>query len=299
MKLAIFHAEDIPTLHLLKNAARKVGFNPQVFHFRDMRLFLDGNNFDIKVGNQSIKKFSLIFVRGFWNYQDEVSLLAKFCKRMKIPLLDTGIQNEHTISKNDDLLILQEKGLPIIKTIFLENKQDANTLLKELKFPIVAKECKGKRGFDVHLLINKKQLTEFLTLMIPEEKTSDTKTYQFQEFIPADFDVRVLVLGKKVLGAIERRSADPHDFRHNISLGGHAKSFDSSNEMNNMAIRAAQALKYEFAGVDFIQNKQTGKWYLLEINRSPGFEGFMKATGINVPLEVMKFFLQIARKHIQ
>lgn len=291
--------EEIPTLFMLEKAARKAGFSPYLFHLRDMRFFVDEKGFDIKVGNISLKDFSLIFVRGFWNYQNEVSLLGKFCDMHRIPIFDTAVRTNPIISKNDDLLLLGRRGFRLIKTIFLENHDGHELLMKHFRFPIVSKEVRGKRGFDVYLLKNKKQLQEFLRANIPAGKTLATKTYQFQEFIPADFDVRVLVLGNKVLGAIERRSADPNDFRHNVSLGGSARQIPVTPEMGRLALKAAKILKFEFAGVDFITHKKTGKMYLLEVNRSPGFEGFMKATGIDVSMELMNFFLRFARKNLK
>lgn len=300
MKIAIFHMENIPTLFLLRDAAKKAGFEPFVFHLRDIRFFVDDNGYDIKVGDISLKDFSVIFVRGFWNYQNEVAMLAEFCKLYKIPMLDSALLENQTISKTLDMQIFSKYKFPLIKTVCLESKQGSpELLLKEFSFPIVAKENRGKRGNDVHLLKDKNELENFLNKIFPEEKTLDTKTYQFQEFVPADFDIRVLVLGRSVLGAIERRSADPNEFRHNVSLGGHAKQIDISKEMADMAIAIAAALKYEFAGVDFITDKFTSKTYLLEVNRSPGFEGFMTATGIDVPYEVMKFFLRFAENAIK
>lgn len=299
MKLAIFYMEEIPTLFLLRDAARKVGFSPSLFHLRDLRFFAGNGAADLRVGKTSLKEFDLIFVRGFWNYQNEVSLLAAFCRLNKIPLLDTTLLNNPIISKNNDLLRFHEAGLPVPKTLFLENRDSLALLNSEFSFPIVAKEIRGKRGFDVHLLANKKQLQEFLQRMILPERTFETNAYQFQEYIPADFDVRVLVLGKRILGAIERRSADPRDFRHNISLGGSARIFPLTKKIEKLACAAAVCLDYQFAGVDFIFHKKTGKLYLLEVNRSPGFEGFMQATKIDVPLELMRFFLHFARKKIQ
>lgn len=296
MRIAIFHMEEIPTLFLLQRAAKKVGFTPHLFHLRDMRFFLDENGCDVKVGDVSLKDFSLIFVRGFWQYQTELAHLAEFCTQQKIPLFDSALLHNQTISKTYDMMIFKKHKFPLIPTIFLENEDAMPAIQKAFSFPVIAKENRGKRGLDVHLLKNTRQLGEFLTQMIPADKTLNTKTYQFQEFIPADYDIRVLVLGWRVLGAIERRSADPHDFRHNISLGGRAKKIHISREIHELAIKAARALDYEFAGVDFIIHKKTGKLYLLEVNRSPGFEGFMQATGIDVPLELMKFFLAFCLK---
>lgn len=300
MKLAILYTEDIPRLYLLEEGAKKAGFKPYLFHLRDLRFFINKKGTpDIKFNNVSLKDFSLVYVCGFWGFQNEVSLLGKFCAHYKIPLLDTAVRENPIISKNDDLLLFARRGFPLIKTVFLQSKGSAEILSKEFSFPIVAKEIRGKRGFDVFLISNKRQLQEFLRGNIHADKTFDTQVFQFQEFIPADFDVRLIVLGGRVLGAIERRASDPNEFRHNIALGGIAKKFTPTAEMQRLAIKAAKLLKFEFCGVDFIIHKKTGKLYLLEVNRSPGFEGFIGATGIDVPFELMKFFLRFLGKPLK
>lgn len=299
MKLAIFHCEEIPRLFLLEKAAKRAGFETHIFHYGDIKFYIKKDVLELKVGNISLKDFSLVFAMGFWDYQTELVLLASYCKNKKIPLFDTALYNSHTISKIHDLLCFKLNGFPVPKTVFLQNQDGADEVLKELKFPIVAKENKSRFGFNVHLLKTKKKLLEFIKKNSSRKKTLGCKLYQFQEYIPADFDVRVIVLGGKVVGAIERRSTKPNEFRHNLSLGGIAKKIELTKEMKALAVNAASALNYEFAGVDLIVNRDTGRLYILEVNRSPGFEGFMKATGIDVPGELMKFFLRFLGKDLQ
>lgn len=298
MKIAIFHCEEIPTLFLLENAAKKAGFETFVFHFQDIRLSLDNGNIDVKVGDVSLKDFSIIFCRGFWNYQNEVAVLAQFCRAHKINLFDSALLTRHTISKMYDLVCFERAGLPVPKTIF-SDQMSAGFIENELKFPLVAKEDRSRQGKNVYLLKDNKELNDFIKKNSVDQKTLDTPTYQFQEFIPAEFDVRVIVIGGKVIGAIKRQSRDPSEFRHNISLGGTATEIKISEEMERMAILAAKSLNFEFGGADFITNKLTGEIFMLEVNRSPGFEGFMTATGIDVPMKLMQFFLPFSTKHLQ
>lgn len=296
MKLAIFHCEEIPTLFLLKKAGQSVGFETHLFHYKDIRLEVSGKDLDLKVGDVSLKDFSIVFGRGFWNFQSEVSMLAAFCKKNSILLFDPALLYRQTISKMYDLMVFKLNGLPVPKTIFAQGADKESLIRDGILFPIVAKEDKSRQGKDVFLLNDKSELREFLR-QINGNKVSGI--YQFQEFIPADFDIRVVVLGGKVLGAIERRSRDPSEFRHNISLGGIPKKTQITRQMRSMAIKASRILNYEFAGVDFITNKESGETYILEVNRSPGFDGFMKATNIDVPLELMKFFLRFPGKKIK
>jgi ribosomal protein S6--L-glutamate ligase len=296
MKLAIFYRETIPTLFMLEKAAKDAGFEIHLFHLKDIHLCAETSGLELYVNNISLKDFSAVFVRGFWDFQDEVAVIARFCKQNKIALFDSALYSQHIISKIDDLLAFQSVGLPIIKTLFLSATCDVKMIEKELSFPIVTKENRSRKGQDVFLLRNSEELKDFIDKIKSDDKTLDTKMYQFQKFIPADYDLRVIVLGGEVLGTIKRQSVDPHEFRHNVSLGGTATKVEISQEMKEMAIKAAKSMNYELAGVDLITDKNTGETFVLEINRSPGFEGFMAATGIDLPAELMKFFLATLAK---
>lgn len=299
MKIAIFHCEEIPTLFQLEAAAKKTGFETHLFHFKDIKVFVDNESFDLRVNGTSLKDFSIVFCRGFWDYQNEVSFLVNFCQYAGIPFFDSALKHRQIVSKMYDLISFKLAGLPVPKTIFSEQQSDADIIADQLKFPIVIKEDRSRQGRDVFLIKDEEELKKSLRERIADNKNLASKTYQFQEFIPADFDVRVLVIGGEVIGAIERRSNDPNEFRHNISLGGTATKMNVTPEMKSLALAASNALDYQFAGVDLIAHKHTGKTYLLEVNRSPGFSGFMQATGIDVPAELMKFFLRFLGKEIK
>lgn len=265
---------------------------PYLFHFRDTHLVTTKDGIDLRAGKISLKDFSLIYCRGFWNYQPELALISQFCIHNKIPLFDSALLKKRTISKMDDMFVFAANNLPVPKTIFQSVTYNKDEILRELDFPIVAKENRSRKGIDVYLLKNERQLENFLKKIKPKSKTLDMKLYQFQEFIPADFDMRLIVVGNRVIGSIKRQNPNPHDFRHNISLGAIAEKISVTPEMKRLAVKAAKVLKYEFAGIDLITNKNTGKTYLIEANRSPFFEGFMKATSIDVAYEVMDFFLR-------
>lgn len=299
MKLPIFYAEDRPSLHLLERAAKRVGFVPFLFHFRDIEVSLSKSITTLKVRGHELQKFPLIFVREIRNYVREAVLLAKFCYFKNIPLFDSALLETREGSKIDLLLRRAENHLPIPKTIFVGSSKSLPKITRHISFPLVAKENRGRQGRNVYLIKNKSELRRFFLRTTPLKKTLDSPSYLFQEFIPCDSDIRVLVLGNKVLGAMERRSQSVREFRHNVALGAVTKQIPVTAEMKKLALAAAKVARYEFAGVDLIRHRETGKLFILEANRSPEFEGFMEATGIDVPGEVMKFFLRFLGKKIQ
>ena len=92
-------------------------------------------------------------------------------------------------------------------------------------------------------------------------------------------DVRCLVIGGKVVGAIKRTAA-AGDFRSNLHQGGSAKSVRITKQERETAIRAARAVRLNMAGVDLLRFNDGPK--VLEVNSSPGFEGIEKALNKNL-----------------
>lgn len=298
MKFAIFHCEEIPTLFLLEKAGKEAGFEMHLFHYKDIVLHVENGMTDLTVEGVSLKGFSGVFCRGFWSYENEVSLLVKFCEENSISVFDSALKHRQGISKMHDLYCFKSSGLAVPKTVFVNSVDDGTygLLSRTVGFPMVAKEDKSRQGRDVFLLNTGPELEDFLHKI---KDKANSAVFEFQEFIPADFDVRVIVIGGEVLGAIKRKSSDPREFRHNISLGGIAEQMQISQKMEGMAVKAAGVLNYEFAGVDIITNKMTGEEYILEVNRSPGFTGFVSATGIDLPKSLMNFFLRFLHNNLE
>jgi ribosomal protein S6--L-glutamate ligase len=93
-------------------------------------------------------------------------------------------------------------------------------------------------------------------------------------------DIRAFVVGRRVLGAIERR-APQGEWRTNVAIGGSAKACDLTPEWEQLALRAAAAVGADYAGVDLLPSRD-GQVFVLEVNGIPGWEGLQKATGLDV-----------------
>lgn len=99
-------------------------------------------------------------------------------------------------------------------------------------------------------------------------------------------DIRVFVVGNKVVAAMERK-AKKGEFRANFHLGGSICVTDLSQEERKFAICATRALGLDYAGVDILRTKDGAK--VLEVNSCPGLEGISQATGINVAEHIIKY----------
>lgn len=97
-------------------------------------------------------------------------------------------------------------------------------------------------------------------------------------------DVRCLVIGGKVVAAIRRKAA-AGEFRSNLHQGGVAEAVKITKTERETALRAARAMKLNFAGVDLLRSNEGPK--VLEVNSSPGLEGIEKATERNIAGKLM------------
>jgi len=99
-------------------------------------------------------------------------------------------------------------------------------------------------------------------------------------------DLRVFVVGDKVVGAMKRQ-AQAGEFRSNLHRGGSAVSIKLSREEELTAIAAAKSLGLGVCGVDLLQSKRGP--LVLEVNSSPGLEGIEGATKNNIAGAIIKY----------
>jgi RimK family alpha-L-glutamate ligase len=93
-------------------------------------------------------------------------------------------------------------------------------------------------------------------------------------------DVRVFVVGGRVLGAIQRHASNG-DWRTNVSRGGSVRPFELPPAWEQLALRAAAAIDADYAGVDLLPSRD-GTVFVLEVNGIPGWRGLQQATGLDV-----------------
>ena len=113
------------------------------------------------------------------------------------------------------------------------------------------------------------------------ESLGNKKTLLVQEYLgdrPGE-DLRVLVIGGKVVGAM-KRTAPEGDFRANITSGGTGEGFEVTPEIDYIARETARTLGLTIAGIDLLFDNRGFR--VCEANSNPGFSGFEKYCGVDV-----------------
>ena len=182
---------------------------------------------------------------------------------------------------------LQAVGLPVPETVVCEHEDDAAAAFEQLGRDVVVKPLFGSEGRGI-VRVSDPDLAHrtFRTLM------RLNAVLYLQRFVDHEgYDVRVMVLGDRVLGGIRRRS--PHDFRTNVSRSAVAELHTVTSREAELALGAAAATGTHVAGIDLLYDRQ-GNCYVIEVNAVPGWQAFARTTGIDVATVLMDSLPQLA-----
>jgi ribosomal protein S6--L-glutamate ligase len=176
---------------------------------------------------------------------------------------------------------LAAAGLPVPPTIVCQNADAAIDAFQALGGDVVVKPLFGSEGRGL------------VRVSDPELAWRTFKTLErlqaviyLQQFAPhPGWDLRVLVLGGRVFGAMRRHARD--DWRTNVAQGGRAEAVTPTADEERLALQAAAAVGADFAGVDLLP-AETG-YVVLEVNAVPGWRALAPACGVDVAAAVMRY----------
>lgn len=180
---------------------------------------------------------------------------------------------ERTVDKFWTSALLEQCGIPTPDTIVCETPEEAFTAFRELG-DVIVKPLFGSMGLGMVRVSD-----EEMAFRVFKTIEQIRGVYYLQRAIEHEGrDIRALVVGGRVLAAIERRSPG---WRTNLSRGGTACPIPLSDAWCALAVRAAAAVGAEYAGVDLLPARD-GTVYVLEVNGIPGWQGLQEATGVDV-----------------
>ncbi len=180
------------------------------------------------------------------------------------------------------LLSRKNVGMPI--SSFAHDVHNTKELIKLVGgAPVVVKLLEGTQGRGVVLAETAKAAESVIDAF--RELKAD---FLVQEFIKeaGGADVRCLVIGKKLVAAMQRTAASG-EFRSNLHRGGTAELTRLTPAERATAVKAAQIMGLNVAGVDILRSSRGP--LVMEVNSSPGLEGIETASKKNVAAEIVKF----------
>ncbi len=154
---------------------------------------------------------------------------------------------------------------PATRTYYGRRKTPEN-ILQDFSFPFIAKIPRGSAlGRGVYLIKDDQDLAQYTAVHNPA---------YIQEYLPADRDIRVVVIGGRVVHAYWRLGA-PGEFRNNLGAGGTVSLEAVPPKALELALHAARTAVWDDVGIDIIQHGE--RFYIVEANMKYGREGFEQA----------------------
>jgi ribosomal protein S6--L-glutamate ligase len=216
-------------------------------------------------------------------------MLLKQFELMKVSstLSMTGLMTAR--NKYLALQALCAAGIQIPPSVLIASRDRHEEPTEYLSPPLVLKLLSGTQGIGVMRVTSVKQAGPIIDTLTELEQM-----ICLQKYLPnPGEDIRVFIVGSEVVAAMKRKAA-PNEWRSNIHIGGRGEAHKLSKAEGETAIKAAEAVGVEIAGVDLILVENDP--YVIEVNASPGFQGLLKATGINAAESIAEYALAKAKK---
>jgi RimK family alpha-L-glutamate ligase len=141
----------------------------------------------------------------------------------------------------------------------------------ELELPLVLKPRFGSWGTDVVRCETIGELQAAFTETRQRTWFEATGGVLQRLVEPRGFDLRLVVAGGQVVGAIKRVAA-PGEWRTNITLGGYREPVLPPTDACELAVAAAAAVDGDLVGVDLLP-VDGSSWTVLEVNGAVDFTG--------------------------
>ena len=240
--------------------------------FEELELFLDPKESKAFLSPKNeLKDFDLIYFRNI-NCSPELLFHCVMGLYPNLPMLQ-NVKTGTRVNKLYQYCRFANQGLLFPRTFFantpkLEEKIDQ--IENFINYPIIVKDIAGAHGKNIFLAKNRQELIKFIKL----SRKLDLKVV-FQEFIPNDWDMRLIILGDEIKLAVKRQRINKKEWRNNTSLGADRKILNLDKidpEWEKLAVKAVNSIFYTIGGVDIVQNSDNKKLYLLEVNLSPQFK---------------------------
>jgi RimK family alpha-L-glutamate ligase len=198
---------------------------------------------------------------------------------------------ERSVDKFLTSALLQDEGLPTPATVVCEGADAAAAAVREFGDAII-KPLFGSMGHGMVRVSDPE-----IAFRVIRALDLIRAVFYVQRAVDHDGrDVRVFVVGGRVVGAIERR-ARAGDWRTNVSNGGSAAPIDLPRDWADLALRAVAAIGADYAGVDLLPSR-SGAVFVLEVNGIPGWQGLQQATGIDVAGAIADYLAERVRSRV-
>ena len=215
-----------------------------------------------------------------------------------LEFLDVPVINSFTVSntcgnKMITSMLLKKNNIPTPRTYFSFSAESAMEHFENVGYPLVIKPIIGSWGRSVIPIKDK----DTADAIIENRQVTDgpqDRIYYLQEMIDRPpRDIRVITVGDQPIAAMYRKSSG--GFKTNIALGAEPEICKITNEIEDLCVKASEAVGGGILGIDLMEDKNKGL-VVHEVNNTVEFKGLVKVAEKNIPKEMIDFAINYVRK---
>lgn len=265
----------------LAREIRKRGHSASVLKLTEIVLEFSGKNSHAVWKNKNLESYDIFLFRAYSIDLPFAQNLARLLLKRGKTIIDQALAYDFIPSKAYEASRFSSCNFNFPATFQTLEPESYGFFLKKLRFPLIVKPVNGRRGRGIRKLETKKEFLKFTD--------ENPRGFLVQQYLKINCDIRVFVVGNKVLGAMKRYIPE-NDFRSNAIPGTRAEKIKLTGKLKSLALRATRAMKYEVSGVDIAEHDN--KLYLLEVNSAPQWQKFKYITGINPAEYIVEYALK-------
>lgn len=200
--------------------------------------------------------------------------ITRKLEKAGVKCFNNSFVSEICNDKAKSYMYVSENGVEVLPTYY--------SIDEIREFPVVIKPKNSHGGDRVKIAESHKELMSIMPLY-------EGNNYVMQAVAnnPGK-DVRVYVMGNKIIAAMLRKSED--DFRSNFCLGGSASVYNLNSEETDTVRKVIELFDFDFVGIDFVFNN--GKMIFNEIEDVVGSRMLYTYTDIDVADLYVKYILK-------
>ncbi len=215
-------------------------------------------------------------------------------EQMELPIVNSFNVSEICGNKLITSMVLKKNDVPTPRTTFAFSTESVRECMKNLGYPLVVKPIIGSWGRGVYQ-IKDQSMAEMLLDIRQDNDNSYSRIYYLQELIDRPSrDIRCIVIGDEIAASVYRYSSE-NEWRTNVAIGGRTEEAPLTSELQEIVLKASNAIGGGILGVDLMEDKERG--YLVhEVNNTVEFRGASAVCKSDIAGAMTDYLLKISTK---
>lgn len=283
---------------LCRAAASFPGVQLAAASFSQLATSVDVTASQVRSGTMLLNEFDVVLARAMpsGSLQQIVFRMdaVQELEREGVTVVNSAKTIEASVDKYLSLCLMRRAGVPVPVTAGFQTFVAAEAFVDKYA-PVVLKPIFGSEGRGLQKFADTNQFRQYLQEReVTAEETTAAVTlggvYYLQEFVPHQYDVRILQVGDELFGM---KRENPDSWVSNASRGARCHPYAIPPAEQDLARRAAAAVGGQLIGVDLIHGAN-GQATIVEVNASPGWKAISTTLRADIAAAIIRLLIRLA-----